>query len=263
MFAIEIIIHALKMLFDDLWATINLTVFPFLIGVALIVSVAVFALGVPLSDLIQMRMGMSQLIGAKWLAIPLAAAIFAVTFCWVAVGWHRFVLLKEYPGGVLPPFRGAQALAYFRETLRLILLGALVFLPLSIPVLGWAWWELNEGLGVLLLMMAILGLSALAMRFALVLPAAAIGHEVTLRQSWDATGGYFWTFVALLFAGAVVDYLSDSLIAPGPVGFALMAFFNWLFLVLNLSILSTLYGFMIMGWETKGSGEVHSSDDPQ
>lgn len=48
-----------------------------------------------------------------------------VTGLWIAVGWHRYVLLNEKPE-LLPAFRQDRMIAYF---IRSLILGLIILLP--------------------------------------------------------------------------------------------------------------------------------------
>ncbi len=169
---------------------------------------------------------------------------------WVAVSWHRFVLLEEYPNGVLPKFHGGLMLVYFGYGILLgivvglgtIALGALVGLALfTVPVLMIA--------GIIIVSVA--GAWAFY-RLSPILPACAIGNRLGMKEAWAATKphsgailGAMVIFVvsifALAFAGAAV-----ATVIPFLGGVMLLAF-NWLYILLGISFLTTLYGVAVEG----------------
>ncbi|MHA6262641.1 hypothetical protein ACXYMO_05525 [Arenibacterium sp. CAU 1754] len=264
MFAVEIIIHAFKALFDDVWATIRLTGIPFLIGVALLVGIAVFVLGIPFENVIRLRLNIERFDGSFFTAFFLGFPVVLFTLCWAGVGWHRFVLLDERPKTVFPPIRATLTLAYVRASIRLLLLALLLLmLPVGVLIGLAVSIEFNEGLGVLLLIMSVVALAAVVLRFALVLPAVALDAPFGSHAAWTATAGHFWTFATLVFAGGLIDYLSDHMISPGVFGFALMVLVNWFHLAMNLSILTTLYWILAEGRALNGHVVAQGTDHPE
>lgn len=260
MFVVEIIIHAFKAVFDDVWATIRLTGIPFLFGVTLLVGIAVFLLGIPFENVIRLRLRIEHLDRSFFTALFLGVSVVLFTLCWAGVGWHRFVLLDERPNSVFPPVRAALMLRYAGAFIRLLLLVLLLVVPVAVLIGLAVSIEFNVGLGVLLLIMAVVALAGVVLRFALVLPAVALGEPFGFHAVWSATAGHFWTFAALGFAGGLIDYLSDHMISPGVFGFALMVLFNWFHLAMNLSILTTLFGVLVEGRDLNGHVVAQGAD---
>lgn len=60
---------------------------------------------------------------------------------WIAVAWHRFVLLNEAPQGLLPAFKGDRVMAYLLRMLAYLGI-SLVFLGSfsDLPSAFWARW---------------------------------------------------------------------------------------------------------------------------
>ena len=187
-------------------------------------------------------------------ALPADAFLFQlltlVVTMWVAVAWHRFVLLEEYPAGVLPAFHGGRMLAYFGYGILLglvvgfatILMGTLVGLALF-----WAPVLMLAGIMVV----AIAGAWAFY-RLSPILPAAAIGKKMQLKEAWAATKplsgailSAMIVFVVTIFALALLGALIGGII-PILGGLILLAF-NWLYILLGVSFLTTLYGVAVEG----------------
>jgi len=94
----------------------------------------------------------------------------------------------------------------------------------------------------------------LALRLSLVLPAAALGHVMSVRESWRATeplAGTLWALAVLL---AVVNTLLGviaSMLPPADPGLRLMLD-SAIYLIEGLvfvSMLTTLYGHLVEGRE--------------
>ncbi|MGE4327395.1 MAG: hypothetical protein AB7E21_15035 [Pseudodonghicola sp.] len=187
-----------------------------------------------------------------WIALQLLGSVATL---WVAVAWHRYVLLAEYPGSVLPRFHGGRVLAYFGWSL---VLGVVLF-ALPGAVIALLAWTATGGVikepsaGVILpIVLAALVLVWVLARLSLVLPAAAIGERLGLRDSWQATRpialgiiGLFaltFGFAMLLMVGVMLAYYALPL-----AGQIAAAVFQWIMTLLQLSILTTLYGVYVEG----------------
>jgi hypothetical protein len=158
-----------------------------------------------------------------WVTLLLAFVnLYAVAIFNVA--WYRFLLGYGRPG-LWPGLTRAQ-LRFLARMLLLILLPAtpLLLLATSLPAP--------------LLLLAALALIYLALRWSLVLPAAAVGVRLTFRKSWRATRGralplflapLFGSLVIGAFLSAPLLLLAGMFIDPGggpPDPFA--AFLLWL-----------------------------------
>lgn len=184
----------------------------------------------------------------------LATSILLLVELWVFVSWHRFILLEEYPEGWFPRFRGGRILSYFGHGL---LIGFLVLL-LTVPMFA-IFFLLALTLGqtgqVLALTFAFgyfIFLFIVIYRFAPILPAAAIGKPLKIKDAWNATAGsggaiilVFILLAVMQFALQVVTGLSISVFAP--LGFAFAALTMLVMTLVNVSILTTFYGHYVEG----------------
>lgn len=171
---------------------------------------------------------------------------------WIAVGWHRFVLLNEETG-FLPRFRGGRMAAYVGKSLIIgliimIPLGAIMLLLLSMfsSALSPANFFMITVFGLLFFVPAI----SLSMRLGIALPAMALGEPTSLRQIWRATEGEVTTFVGLTVIFLILGFFQEFLqafIADSWIITAIIWRFacDWFALMLGLSVLTTLYGHYI------------------
>lgn len=188
-----------------------------------------------------------------------AGALQIVFGLWVAVAWHRYILLEEQPGTALPRWDGAAVWAYFKAALivflvvfviliPLVLLGSLLLLPLI------ATDPMNPPLLVSLLGLVIFYVPAayVGYRIAPMLPAAAIGQPMTLAEARAATASSGAAFIVL----ALVSLLAGWLIGlPGfwlaRVSFVLGLLWSvatsWLTVLVGASILTTIHGHYVQG----------------
>lgn len=179
----------------------------------------------------------------------LFAIIVVVIFvsAWVAVSWHRFILLEEY-SGILPALSGRPIWSYVGRTLLCILvitvLAACGLLLLSLVP--------GVVLGVIFALILMAFLSVVWFRIGVSLPAVAVGKPVGMGDAWRATGKLADTiikvvlllFVIGMIAGAATTGLYNINVY---LGYAVDIFVQWVTLMVGISILTTLYGHVIEG----------------
>lgn len=177
--------------------------------------------------------------------------LLAVVYVWLAVTWHRYILLDEQPSGQLPTFHRSETLAYAGNAILLVLImiafSIVVGLVLS-PLL------LLGVIGAIIMPIVFISLALIVdYRLGLVLPARAVGQRLTFGEAWAATKGQSGTILALAVISAiaaVVINIPAMILAfiPG-IGGILSAIWQlgtgWVTLVVGVSILTTLYGVYI------------------
>jgi hypothetical protein len=171
---------------------------------------------------------------------------------WVAVAWHRFVLLEEH-GGTLPAFHGRRMLSYFVVILLLIFVLALVGGAAG-ALIGLAF-----GVSTLLFMVGILAIFVSAFwifyRLSPMLPAAALGRSLGPAEAWGKTTGLSGAIlvsglsliVASLLGGAVAMLVMFQISIV--MGVILLGLLQWAYTMVGISILTTIYGMAIEGRE--------------
>lgn len=185
-------------------------------------------------------------------AIVVSTLLQIIASLWVAVAWHRFILLEEGANGFLPSFNGSRILAYFGWGLLLFIIMAVVGGVVGaagglIMVMGSA---VTGILGVAIIVAAVVLSIVLSARLYIILPAAAVGSDMTLKGAWDATRGYtgtvvlayvFFILIAIVIGG-VIGFLSVFL---GIIGAVIMIAIEVVFTLIGFSFLTTLYGIIV------------------
>lgn len=174
----------------------------------------------------------------------------AVAGLWVAVAWHRFVLLEEH-GGTLPAFHGRRMLSYFFVILLLTIMLALVagsagalagiVFGVSTPLFA---------IGVFVILVAVLWVFY---RLSPMLPAAALGRPIGPAQAWvetkELSGAILVTGLSLiavsLFCAAVAALIMFQVSVL--IGVILFGVLQWAYTMVGISILTTIYGIVIEG----------------
>lgn len=183
---------------------------------------------------------------------PLVSSLFqAVTALWVAVAWHRFILLEEKPSGYLPTFNGSRILSYFGHGLLVALVVIGVFAVIGI--IGGVLVSMGGPISVIGVGFFIAGgviVVYISARIYVILPAAAIGESLTISQGWEATKGYTGTIVfayflyilAAVVIGFVVGLVSMFL---GILGTLVLISLNVFLIMIGMSFLTTVYGVTV------------------
>lgn len=199
-----------------------------------------------------------QLSSTMLAAGPLAlitAILAIVAFVWIAVAWHRYILLLEMPSGRFPEFNQSRLLSYLGYSLLIGLIGVVLSLVVS-AVIGIIALPLLGFVGA-----AITGIAALAAllivgyRLAPILPSTAIGKPITLSQAWESTKNANVPIIILAVLSAVAAFVIDIpamvLGIGGPVGGFLALLWTlatgWVKMLVGVSILTTLYGHYVEG----------------
>jgi len=266
----QLLRHVVQQVFGNLWQAARLTLPPFMIPILLLLFGApgILTMQTTIGDPTQMAAPS----GTAILAVILAAIAGIVAWLWAAVAWHRFILKSEYPSGFLPPWNGGQMASYLGRSLLigLVLMG--VGLGLGIVLLAVASASPFGPLAFIVGVGGTLGLSWVAMRLGLILPAAAIGEKMTLGESWTATRpvsgqillpmvviAIVFTLlgqIVLLAFGTVITFPEgmpvDNYTGPmprvlNPVGQIVNMAVLWVQMLINLAVLTTLYGNLIEG----------------
>lgn len=246
--------HSVRMVMRNLNYAVRIAAGPVLIGLA-----AVFALlasaGLPLT-LMGDQQALSQALaaGSFGLTLMVVFLIIIAVQIWVFVSWHRFVLLEEYPGGLLPAFRGDRMLAYVGNALLIFLVGLAIMIPAGViaALVGGIAGEGGAAAVVLVIILFVLFMAVAVYRLTPILPAAAIGQPLKLRDAWDKTRGTTGTIVLLVVLLAVFNVLLQvvvdlSMAVFAPLGILFMILATLVATLVNVSVVTTFYGHYVEG----------------
>ena len=101
----QIFVHALRMVFGNFKQVLQITIGPALIAVAAMIVMALMTRGSSEPVYYGAEGPPPDLGGGLVLPVLVAFLIVFAIFLWVAVAWHRYVLLEEYPNGLLPTLK--------------------------------------------------------------------------------------------------------------------------------------------------------------
>jgi hypothetical protein len=185
-----------------------------------------------------------------------SALLYLVAFLWMAVAWHRYVLLDEFPSGLLPEFNGSRMLSYFLYSLLIGIIGfAASFVIIAILGMFLAVAAGMIGFGLIIAIVSLAIMLIVSYRLGPILPATAVGKPITLGQAWTATNGANGAIIVLALVSAicaiVIDLPAALFSAAGPVGGFLALLWTlgtgWVKLIVGISILTTIYGHYVEG----------------
>lgn len=240
---VQIFSHSLRQVMDNL-------------GPALKVSGVLYLVQVGITILLGYAMvsaGMGMMGGGMGLGMVLVLVVTLITGIWIAVAWHRYVLLGEEPVGYVPPFMGERMGQYFIKSL-LIGLVLLVLGMILGMIVGTLFGRLMMGGPFFaMLLMAVLvqvPLIFLGLRMAAGLPGTALGNDLPFMAGWQATAGEWQPLLQLSVIMALALWAVNLITWFVFGGFGLLAniwqlLAGWPVTMVGLSILTTLYGHYI------------------
>ncbi|MEM9797256.1 MAG: hypothetical protein AAF919_12245 [Pseudomonadota bacterium] len=246
----KLFLRALTLLIDNLAVALRVSAIPY--GMTAAASLWL-STGWPEVNLQAIASGALQPPPGFASAALLVLVVTIVSYLWVAVAWHRYVLLGEAPSGWLPPLRGSLMLGYLGRFLLVALVTLLVVLAIAtmisallVPIVGAAALILVNAAAFLL------GLIVFY-RCGLILPAGTIEKSMTLNEAIVATKGQSGTVIVLALLTLVFSWiLQIPAILDGAGNWPLISAIyqivvNWIGLLLGVGTLTALYGHVVEG----------------
>ena len=174
------------------------------------------------------------------------AVLSVIVSLWIAVAWHRYILLEEVPEGFLPQWHGDRMAAYFGRSILIGLIMVGVIAVSAIPlVIG-----LAGVVGASVMALGTIFAVFVFYRLCAVLPSTAMGKPITMKEAWSATEGTTGTIIVLvlcMFIGVLLMIVPAAMLAAiSPmlsVVYLLAA--QWFFTLFGISIFTTFYGYFI------------------
>lgn len=239
--------HVVRQVFGNLGQAARLTVIPLLLPTLLTIIMVYYAVAVFGINLIWFYNDLDIII-----PMAIVGVIFWLYFvAWAAVGWHRFILLEEFATGIFPKWHNSLIQTYTGRTIFLVFIMVIIGFVAGF-VAGFAMRIVDASWFNFIATVAMnLGFSWFALRIGLILPAAAIGKKMALGESFNATRPVSTDILVPIFVIALVVALTDQITTIAlPVGLAssiITIIFAWFQVLLNLSLLTTLYGTQVEG----------------
>ncbi len=240
---VQIFSHSVRQVMDNLGPALKVS------GVLYLVQVVISgALGYALAG-----SGMGMMGGGMGLGVVLVLVVTLITSIWIAVAWHRYVLLGEEPAGYVPPFMGERMGSYFIKSLMIGLVLLVLNMILGMVIMGLFGRLLMGNVVIAMFLMAIMVLVPmiyLGLRLSAALPGTALDQNPPLLAGWEATAGEWRPLLQLAVIMALAIWVVNLISWLVFGGYGVMAqlwqvIASWPVTMVGLSILTTLYGHYI------------------
>ncbi|MCZ4352069.1 hypothetical protein O4H61_06030 [Roseovarius aestuarii] len=245
MFGFHIILHSLRMVWNNRQAAIRIGLLPVLVMVGS--AVALRTPGTPILSMGHARTLLEIMINAIQSENAfLLMLIWGFASVWTFVNWHRFILLSEYPKGWIPPIRQDVGISYAMAAVKLIGIWVvtmfIAIFVLAIVAGGPAWSLLAISSAV----------TFLIFRLSPILPAAALGVKMSAGDALGATANASGAILVIMAARYGVDRVVQAVVGGAAdvnegLGLILWVVLTLFLSLVNASILTTLYGYCVQG----------------
>lgn len=243
----RLFIRAVTLIADNLPAALRISAVPYAVVVALDLWIETRWPGAAVRALEMAGPVETGFAMASILSMGVSVAV----SLWIAVAWHRYTLRGELAPGWVPPFRVPLVWQYL---IRMMGIGLIVMAAVLISGMFVAPLAVVVGQQVVAQLIPIVGLfvgMTLFYRFGLMLPAAALGKEMTFGEAWDASHAKTGAIAALALLSVAVAHLIQLPVqidgAGGMIGVVYGVVTGWIGLMLSVGILTALYGHLIEG----------------
>lgn len=171
--------------------------------------------------------------------------------CWAAVNWHRFILLGDRPTSAFPVWHSSSVFMYLRTSLKItILMSLFIMISFSVifTILGPS---AAQGVGgTIFFVLVLFPLVYAFYRVSPILPAAALGRKLSLKEAWALTQPHssqiFQAAIFGIFAVFVLQ-LPSFILGTGIIGLLYGLASGWLVFIVGVSLLSAIYSLCTEG----------------
>ncbi|RNF35628.1 hypothetical protein [Paracoccus methylarcula] len=150
--------------------------------------------------------------------------IFFFLAIWLAVSFHRFILRGEEPPAI--PALSRETRSYL--TRSVLIVGMIILLVITAPILL---------------------VEPVILRWSAGLPGIALGEESAFEKGKASLTGHYWLLFSVAAIVSVIGYIAHTLAALSGLPVLYYIVSNWFPVLLNLSILTTLWGHFVEGRE--------------
>lgn len=238
--AVRILLHALQQVFGNLKQAIALSAVPLMVGLCVgagLIAVARYWAKPP---------------GIGGGGLMTALLSYVLLMAWLAVRWHRFILLDEHKHLLAPPSR-----APFWRYIGALLRSIVIVVPAILAMLAALFVVSEVGSGILtIVLMVVMNLLFFGLLLILgaALAGAAVGAPSPIRTAWEKmkpAGGTLLVLSLTAFIGnEVVEAIMEATASsrwPDLAKVIAMVCYFWLSVLFSLSVLTTLWGHYVEG----------------
>ena len=252
----NIVRHAFVIVFGNLKEALKVSVAPFIMLVC-IIAVSAFLLGLPIGGE-QTTLANANFTGSLALLFIIIAVAVMFTFGWIAVTWHRYILLEEYPG-VVPSISDRPIGTYIARMLMIVLQMSCVMIPLMFLVLPLI---MGGGGRTIAGFVGVVGLNVMLtfiwLRLSVSLPSVAVGEPMGSVEAWTKTNDVWEMILGISIIVIVLNFAATTIVTTLfsgiPVVFGVLSIaVQWVSMMVGISILTTIYGHVIEGRSLTGT----------
>lgn len=237
-----IFVHSIRQVFGNL---------PEALQISALIYLAQMAIAIALGTSPNMAVAPEDTTTGEAFAMLLAVLALLIALFWIAVAWHRFVLLHERPAGFIPSFDAGRLLRYAGWSILIALLSLLIgaVLWLALGTLFFSIFGLTPVASLLTVISVLVPVFTFLYRLSIILPGVAVDRKVGLTDGWVATTGETPTILILAFLSGATSIVLGSPLGMLPEGSIVALLWQvitgWVQMMVSASILTTLYGHYI------------------
>ena len=185
----------------------------------------------------------------KMIALLGGNFIFFIAMSWIAIAWHRFILIEESGNQLFPIWNNLRVLKYSIKTIAII--SSVIFI-LIIPF--FLFFIFINGLGLVAILpivniLLFISFYYLFFRAGLVLPSIALDETMSIRKSFRETkdiSNEIWGLAAIVITMILSIGIISGILAPSNIiGVLVTSFFQWIVVMISASLMTTLYGHVV------------------
>jgi hypothetical protein len=249
----HIFVHSVRQVFGNLEGALRVSALLTILQIIVTLTLGRFLMMDAASLQMQMTEG-----NFDWPSYAMTMVLLVLIGLWIAVSWHRYVLLNEAPGW-LPRLHLDRVMGYFGKSVLIGLLILPVALILTMIVGIIAASMLGGGqvapgflMGAIIGLLVYVPVGTLLMRLSTALPGVALEPGVSVFAGWRATEGHTLTIMGVVLSGVigglVLGLPNLVLFEPGSIPALVWQFASqWVIVMVGASILTTLYGHYVEG----------------
>jgi len=199
--------------------------------------------------------GSSAIEGGNWGLYSLMMLVSTIVGLWIAVAWHRYILTGEISDGWIPELHIARMLGYFLRGVLIfvVCMFMLIILGLVLAIIGAIIEDRSVIVGLVSVgsVLILFPMLIVGFRLSTILPAAALGKKLSLKEAWKSTKGSTGAIVVIALISAVLSIpsilLQPLLMSSSIFSLIWSCTFGWVMTMLGISLLTTFYGHYVEG----------------